>query len=111
MLPAPVKEKGRPFFPYIMLLADSHSGMIIGMDMLQPLPSIAAMRADVPNHLAKFFLKLDVIPHPVVVSSEWLAEALTPLASELGLKLVQTDSLPGIEEAFAGMMEMGMGLF
>lgn len=108
MLPTPVQEKGRPFFPYIMLVADSESGMILGMDMLHPLPSIASMRANVPNHLAKFLLKLDVIPHPIVVNSEWLAEALAPLTSELGLKLVQTDSLPSIEEAFAGMMEMAM---
>lgn len=110
MLPTPVKEKGRPFFPYIMLIADSKSGMILGMDMLQPLPSIAAMRADAPNHLLSFLLKLDVIAHPIVVSSEWLAEALTPLANESGLKLVQTDSLPGVEEALAGMMEMGLGM-
>ncbi len=108
LLPMPVKEKGRPFFPYMMLIVESKLGLIIGVEMLQPLPTIAAMRADVPNKLIEFFSNLDAIPNQVVVRTKWLADVLKPLTDELKVKLVLTDSLPNADEAFEEMMQMPM---
>lgn len=50
MLPMPVGEQGsRPFYPYIVMLVDHGEGMILGFDMLQPLPSVEAMWSKVPD--------------------------------------------------------------
>lgn len=106
MLPMPVKETERPFFPYLMLIVDSKMGLIMGVEMLQPLPTIAAMRANVPNKLVEFFAKLDAIPNQVVVRAEWLVGMLKPLTDELNIKLKLVSSLPNTDEAFEEMLQM-----
>src|SRR5215475_12826993 len=53
MLPLPAREKkDRPFFPYLLMLVDANSGVILGSDMLHPLPSLDAMRAELPIKVA-----------------------------------------------------------
>nr|MBC7244247.1 hypothetical protein [Chloroflexota bacterium] len=44
MMPTPIGEKGeRPFFPYMLLLVDSNSGMILGSELLIPERGLEAM--------------------------------------------------------------------
>src|SRR5262249_6619551 len=63
MLPMPVREKkDRPFFPYLLMLVDASSGMILGNDMLQPLPSLDSIRAEFPTKVAEHLLQLAANP-------------------------------------------------
>ncbi|MGH3086646.1 MAG: DUF7309 domain-containing protein, partial [Rubrobacteraceae bacterium] len=53
MFPAPAKnEGGRPYFPHMLLTVDAKSGMILGSELLAPLPSPEAMWGSVPETLA-----------------------------------------------------------
>ena len=87
MLPMPVREKDRPFFPYLLMLAEASSGAIVGSDMLQPLPSLDAMRAELPTKVAEYLLQLGVKPLIIAVRAETTARSLAPLADELGIRI------------------------
>ena len=107
MLPTPVAEKKeRPYFPYALMIVDANSGMIFGMEMMQPLPSLAEMRATVPQQVAAFLAKLPALPNQFHVRAEWLAAALQPLTAELGIQVRQTRRLPGVQQALDFMMQM-----
>jgi hypothetical protein len=107
MLPMPVREKkDRPFFPYLLMLVDASSGLILGNDMLQPLPSLDAMRAEFPTKVAEYLLKLGVKPLKIAVRTERTAQLLAPLAEELGIRIKMSPRLPGLDSAmeFIGRM-------
>ncbi len=108
MLPSPVKDKKieRPYFPYILTLAEAQSGQIVGNEMLQPLPSLDAMYAKAPQSLLGTFLRLGVLPELVRVRNPLLAELLAPLAEELGFKVAAVRRLPAIDEFMDGMGQM-----
>jgi hypothetical protein len=107
MLPMPAREKkDRPFFPYLLMLVDASSGLILGNDMLQPLPSLDAMRAEFPTKVAEYLLKLGVKPLKIAVRTERTAQLLAPLAEELGIRIKMSPRLPGLDSAmeFIGRM-------
>jgi uncharacterized protein DUF6930 len=107
MLPMPVREKkDRPFFPYLLMLADASSGVILGNDMLQPLPSLDAMRAEFPTKVAEHLLRLGVRPLRVAVRTETTARSLAPLAEELGIRIKISPRLPALDEAMGFMGRM-----
>src|SRR4030095_9357302 len=107
MLPMPVREKkDRPFFPYLLMLVEASSGVILGNDMLQPLPSLDAMRAEFPTKVAEHLLRLGVRPLRVAVRTGTTARALAPLADELGIRIKLSPTLPALDEAMEFMGRM-----
>src|SRR5215510_6601140 len=107
MLPMPVREKkDRPFFPYLLMLAEASSGVILGNDMLQPLPSLDAMRAELPAKVAEYLLQVGVRPLQIAVRTETTARSLAPLAEELGIRIKISPRLPALDSAmeFLGRM-------
>ena len=100
MLPMPVREKNdRPFFPYLLMLVDASSELILGNDLLQPLPSLDAMRAEFPTKVAEYLLKLGVKPLKIAVRTERTAQSLAPLAEELGIRIKVSPRLPALDSA------------
>lgn len=107
MLPMPVREKkDRPFFPYLLMLVEASSGVILGNDMLQPLPSLDAMRAEFPTKVAGHLLQLGVKPLKIAVRTETTARSLAPLAEELGIRIKLSPRLPALDEALEFMGRM-----
>jgi hypothetical protein len=100
MLPLPAREKkDRPFFPYLLMLVDANSGVILGSDMLSPLPSLDAMRAELPIKVAGHLLRLGVKPVKITVRTVTTARSLALLAEELGIRIKLSPELPGIDAA------------
>jgi hypothetical protein len=100
MFPSPIQEKeDRPFFPYVLLVIDAQSGMILGNEMLKPEPSLEAMWGLVPMKLVQQLARARIAPKEVTVRSELLSQLLLPLAESLGFKLKQSDVLPGMDMA------------
>jgi len=107
MLPMPVREKKeRPFFPYLLLIVDGQSGVILSTDMMQPQPSLEAMRAELPFKLAEAMSQLGAIPHVVAVRTETTASLLAPLAAALGIQVKQSSKLPSLDAALKFMERM-----
>lgn len=100
MMDQPVQEKRkeRPFFPFMLMLADHESGMILGVDLLTPLPTMEAMWSDVPativDKLAEGFP-----PKEIHVKDDMLYLLLQPVAQELGFSLKKQSRLKEIDRA------------
>jgi hypothetical protein len=106
MLTKPVQEKGlRPFFPYALMAMDTKSGMIIGNQLLEPLPTLEAMWARVASQAVELLVKIDVLPEKIMVSSELLYQLLSCVLEPLGVTLEMTDYLPHIHQARMSMMD------
>ena len=106
MMPSPVHEKGtRPFFPYILLVAESERGTILHTDIMQPLPSLHEMRGTIPGKIVETFVHIGVIPQTIVVSSDLVFDLLEPLAQELNIQLEQSDNLKAIDPAKEGLIQ------
>ena len=107
MLPMPVREKKeRPFFPYLLLIVETQSGLILSTDMMEPQPSLEAMRATLPFKLAEAMSQLSAIPRVVVVRAETTASLLAPLAAELGIQIKLSPKLPSLDAALKFMERM-----
>jgi hypothetical protein len=103
-LPTGVGERGaRPYRPYMLMTADSRSGLIIGAEMLKPEPSLAEMHGLLPMKLADELAQIGVVPGEIKARSELLLELLRTLADALHIKLTQSDQLPGIDAAMDSM--------
>ncbi len=111
-LPMPIGEKGeRPYRPYLLMLADARSGMVVGFELMKPEPSVTGMHGQIPMKLAGWLAQAGVIPALISVRSELLLELLDPLANILNVKLGQSDSLPSLEAAMDAMLGMMGGDF
>jgi hypothetical protein len=111
MLPMPTSEKKneRPFFPYMLMIADSASGALLGAEMFQPVPSVLDMYGRLPQTVASTFLRLEGIPQRILVRNELAAELLEPLMDELEFELELSEELPVIDAAMEMMSQMMPG--
>jgi hypothetical protein len=100
MMSEPVQDKAyeRPFFPFMLMLADHESGMILGADLLTPLPSMESMWSEVPaavvERLAEGFP-----PKEIHVKDDMLYFLLQPVAEELGCAIKKQSRLKVIDHA------------
>lgn len=100
MLPEACQEgKGRPFFPYCLMVVDSRSGMILFHDMVPPLPSLEDMWHAVPIKIADCLAKIGVIPAEVRVCSAEVFDLLKPLSGVFGFKLKRVKGLKALGAA------------
>lgn len=111
-LPMPIGERGeRPYRPYLLMLADAGSGMVVGFEMMKPVPSLIEMQGEIPMKLAGWLAQAGVLPALISVRSELLLALLHPLAGSLNVRLGQTNSLPALEAAMDSMFGMMGGDF
>jgi hypothetical protein len=100
MLPSTVHDVGdRPYYPYSLMTVDKQSGMILGQDLLQPLPSLLEMYGQIPLHVVYQLARLGSRPKEIRVRSPLLHQLLTVLAEELGFKLKSTSRLSRLDSA------------
>jgi hypothetical protein len=100
MMEQPVREKefDRPYFPFLLMVAERQSKLILGADLLSPLPSLEAMWEEIPavvtEILASYF-----VPKELQVKNPTIALLLSPLEKELALKVKLVSRLPTVEFA------------
>jgi len=104
--PSPIKEKEeRPFYPYITLWVDQHSGFILSHDLAKP--------AECMSEFQRNFLKLaenrKILPREILAKKEETFKLLKPIASELGINLKMVKKLKMLEEAQASMRKFTTG--
>jgi hypothetical protein len=106
LAPGKIGKPGeRPLALYLLMVADSDSGFILGAEAMAAENSLAAMRASVPNSLAKVLLQNQVVPGRLIVRSEWLRNLLKFFTQTLNIELRHSDELPSIDEAVDSMSE------
>lgn len=107
MFPAPIQgEKGtRPVLPYMLLTVDARTGMVVGTDLLEPVPSLEAMWGSVPLAVTRQLAGLGLTPGQLTVGSELLFALLQPLAEASGFELELVHYLPALYEAREALLE------
>ncbi|HST52297.1 MAG TPA: hypothetical protein VLJ61_09845 [Pyrinomonadaceae bacterium] len=111
-LPAGMAERGeRPYRPYMLMMAEPSSGMIVGVELLKPDPSLAEMHGQIPSKLAEWLSKAGVVPGRITARSGLVLDLIEPLAETLNIELYQADELPGIDAAANSMFGMMGDLF
>ncbi len=100
MMEEPVQEKRneRPFFPFILMLADHESGMIVGIDMLTPLPSLEEMWSEIPAIVVEK-LADGLPPREIHIKDDMLYILLQSVAEEAGFNLKKQPRLKQIDRA------------
>jgi hypothetical protein len=100
MLPSAMRDAGdRPYYPYALMTIDKQSGMILGHDLLQPLPSLLEMYSQIPLHVVHQLARLGSRPKEIRVRSPLLRQLLTTLVEELEFKLKSASRLPQLDSA------------
>ena len=107
MFPTPIQGgKGvRPVFPYMLLVVEAESGMVLGTELLEPTPSLEAMWGSVPLAVARQLAGLELKPNEITVGSELLFGLLQPLAESARFELKGSPFLPALYEAKEALFE------
>ncbi len=96
----PIREKKeRPFYPYITLWVDQHSGFILSYDLAEP----AKCMSEFQRNFFKLAEKRKILPREILVKREETLKLLEPITSELGINLRRVKKLRMLEEAQASM--------
>jgi hypothetical protein len=97
---SPVREGAdRPCFPNMLLLVGASDGMVLGFELLPPLPSLEEMWAALPQRLAQQFTQLGWLPAGVQLINPRLLAVVQPMLQALEIPCDQPASLPALEAA------------
>jgi len=102
-----IKPGQRPLAVYVLMVADSNSGFILGADAMTAENSLEEMHAGIPNSLVKALLQSQIVPKRLLVRSKFLRSLLRNLTQSLNIELRHADELPSIDEA-AGFLKESM---
>jgi hypothetical protein len=107
-MPTPVQDKGeRPYFPYMLMLVEGNSGMILGFEMVKPEATREILWGQIPLKVVQKLADFGARPQELRVASDLLLNLLQPLARELPCKLKQVEHLPGLDPAKDALFQFG----
>jgi len=92
------KEFDRPYFPFMLLIAEKQSHMILGFDLLSPLPSLDEMWELIPEKVTEILANY-LLPNEIQTNDPLIALLLSALEKELGLQVKLVSRLPSVEHA------------
>jgi hypothetical protein len=105
LFPIRIEERGaRPYPPYMLLVVDSGSGMILGTELLGPELGLAEMWGSVPVKVVYQIGRMGVLPRRINARSPKLLALLRLLAEELGIEVEVEHRLPDLERAQEALM-------
>jgi hypothetical protein len=92
------KKFDRPYFPFMLMIAEKQSHMILGFDLLSPLPSLEEMWEHIPEKVTATLANY-LLPKEIQTKNPVIALLLSPLEKEVGFKVNLVSRLPAIERA------------
>lgn len=97
LLDTPVREgEDRPYFPYALLVADGATGLVLGMDLLQPLPSLEAMWSQVAPSVCECLTRAGFVPKTIKVRTHLMSFLLGRLQAHVPTKVRHVANLPAL---------------
>lgn len=102
--PMPIQEKAdeRPFFPRLMLVCETETGIILTFHMERDDTTPTRFR----DHLIDFFAAYDYLPHRMFANHPITATILQPICRKLGIDFTYCQSLPTVEFAVSEMFSV-----
>ncbi len=94
-----ISEHGeRPARPYLLLLVEPESGMVVGMDVMQVETSLDDLWATLPGRILQGIQKAGCRPAALAVADPKLAALLEQPLERLSIRLVERNALPALNE-------------
>lgn len=103
--PAVKDKEGRPFYPYVTLWVEHHSGFILKYLLAKPTECIS----EFPGQFLKLVENYKTLPQEILVRKEETFNLLEPITSELGIKLRRVKRLRMLEDAQESMSKFTAG--
>ena len=99
-MPVKIGKKGeRPMFPHCLLVVDSQSYFVLGVELLPVKTILENMWAEVPGHLLTIIKKNALRPKTITTQTPWVFMVLHALCKELGLQIKLSPHLKALEDA------------
>jgi len=100
MMEEAVRDKNfdRPYFPFMLMIAEKQSRMILGVDLLSPLPSLEEMWEHIPEKVTETLANY-LLPKEIRTKNPIIALLLSPLEKDVGVKVNLVLRLPAVEQA------------
>jgi hypothetical protein len=96
----PMRDTGdRPIFPYMLLLVDRDSDMILTAELLTPQRGLLQMWGELPLKLVYEFERIGVVPKRIAARGPLLIQLLGTLVEELGFEVTSKGRLRSLERA------------
>jgi len=86
----------RPYYPYLSVLADAVSGLILFTEVADPIPTLTQARYKAALVLIWHIIEAEEIPQKVRVRHPEMAFMLQELGEKLGFEIEEVDRLPRI---------------
>jgi len=106
--PVQDKKNDRPYFPFMFMLADRDSGMILAVELMKPHPTLDAMMQQIPLKIINALTGFP--PKEILVKDQSLRFLLTPLGEQAGFKVNKVARLSSIERAKREMRKFSRGM-
>jgi hypothetical protein len=105
MLPTPVREKGhKAFFPFVLLLIDKLSDMVISSSVLSPKPDLSSLYESVPQKVIEELLKPGHRPSKIEIRSDLLWILLEETLEHAGCKAAWVNQMPEMDEVILSLI-------
>ncbi len=106
LMMAPIADVPRgepPYFPFLMLLAGSDPGMVLGVEMLSTKDGVDAALVRLPEVIVKLIKQGGVVPSSIAVRHPILHSALEAYGELLGIEIRPQAWLPAAEAALQSL--------
>jgi hypothetical protein len=103
LFPGAVQDEkgGRPYYPPMLMIVDSASGMVLPPMITEP----GAWRQAFQSHLLDLFDQMEGAPREIRLRDEALAALLAPIAEALKVRLRRSTDLPALDDAREGLLD------
>ncbi len=96
----PIGGKGeRPQSPYGLILVDSDSSFVLGMELVPVTDSLEEMWETIPAHVLKMLKKNKVRPSVIAIRAPHVGMIMDGICNALGIGLEHMDELTALDEA------------
>ncbi|MEK6682805.1 MAG: hypothetical protein AABY79_12680 [Nitrospirota bacterium] len=100
--PTPIKEAGRPFFPYAIMVADHDTGFILNIHLAHN----EIYKKEFLERFLSCMEKSSVVPLEILVRKEDAARLFEAYAARLNIKVSEVKKLQNIDNARKSMMHL-----
>lgn len=101
VFPAPIQEEkgARPYLSHMLLIVESHRGLILGNELLMPEPGLVQMWGTVPMKVVHQLARMGILPREIRVQPSQLLALLQLLEEELDVEVKAVPRLCSLDRA------------
>lgn len=106
MSPHAVSEnEDGPYYPYILLMVETGQGLVLGHELIFPLPNLETMWQKMPSFIARALTKLPSLPAEIYISSDKLYESLVHMKDYLNSSVRHVEKLFLVPEVIKSFLD------